>query len=189
MNPLLKDVPYSFDTERLTIRGPLPGDGVRVRTAVLESQDHLKPWMPFAVKIDSEEGYEIRAREGELNYLARKDFWLLIFMKGTQTLLGCTGLHRANWDIPSFEIGYWIHVNHTGKGYVTEAVNGVCQFAFTHLEAERLFIRCDAKNEQSAAVAHRCGFTFEGTHRHDSRHHLTNELRDTLYFCKLRPSD
>ena len=189
MNPILKDVPYSFDTERLKIRGPLPGDGIRVRTAVLESQEHLKPWMPFAVNIDSEEGYEIRVREGKLKYLARKDFWLLIFLKDTDTLIGSSGLHNANWDIPSFEIGYWIHPNHTGKGYVTEAVNGITQFAFDHLQAKRLFIRCDAKNEPSAAVARRCGFTFEGTHHNDARHHITNALRDTLYFCKLPPTD
>lgn len=185
MKPILKDVPYSFDTERLTIRGPLPGDGVRVRTAVLQSQAELKPWMPWAVEIPSEDSYEVRVREGHLNYLGRKDFWLLLFLKGTDTLIGSSGLHVRDWDVPSFEIGYWVHSNHTGKGYVTEAVNGICQFGFTHFQAERLFIRCDAKNERSAAVARRCGFRFEGTHHHDARHHLSNELRDTLYFCKL----
>ncbi len=185
MNPILKDVPFSFDTERLTIRGPLPGDGVRVRTAVLESQAELKPWMPWAVNVPSAESYEIRVREGELNYLARKDFWLMLFLKDSDTLIGSSGLHNANWDVPSFEIGYWVHTHHAGKGYITEAVNGICQFAFTQMGAERLLIRCDAKNERSAAVARRCGFTFEGTHHHDARHHLTNALRDTLFFCKL----
>ncbi|WP_420631272.1 GNAT family N-acetyltransferase [Candidatus Leptofilum sp.] len=188
MNPILKDVPFSFDTERLIVRGPLPGDGVRVRTAVLESQKELKPWMPWAVDVPSAEAYEVRVREGELKYLARKDFWQLLFLKGTHTLIGSSGLHVRDWAVPSFEIGYWVHTKHTGKGYVTEAVNGICQFAFTHLQAARLLIRCDAQNERSVAVARRCGFTFEGTHYHDARHHLTNALRDTLYFCKLPPS-
>lgn len=187
MNPILKDIPYSFETDRLTIRGSLPGDGARVRTAALESQAELKPWMPWAVEIASEESYEIRAREGELNYLGRKDFWLLLFLKGTDTLIGCSGLHNANWDVPSFEIGYWLHTNYTGKGYITEAVNGICQFAFNYFGAQRLLIRCDSENERSAAVARRCGFTFEGTHRHDSRDHLTNELASTHYFAKLAP--
>lgn len=185
MNPILKQMPYSFDTDRLTIRGPLPGDGVRVRTAVLESQAALKPWMPWAVEIPSEESYEIRVREGELNYLGRKDFWLLLFLKDSDTLIGSSGLHNANWDVPSFEIGYWLHSSHTGHGYITEAVNGICQFAFHHLEAQRLLIRCDSENERSAAVARRCGFMFEGTHRHDSRDHLSNALASTHYFSKL----
>lgn len=185
MNPILREIPYTFDTERLIIRGPLPGDGEKVQTAVLESQAELKPWMPWAVTVSSAEAYEIRVREGQVNYLARKDFWLLIFLKRTQTLIGSSGLHDANWDVPSFEIGYWLHTDFTGQGYITEAVQGICQFAFTHLSAQRLLIRCDSENERSAAVARRCGFTFEGTHLHDSRNHLTNELKNTHYFSRL----
>ncbi|MCA9942016.1 MAG: GNAT family N-acetyltransferase [Ardenticatenaceae bacterium] len=185
MNPIMREIPYSFDTERLTIRGPLPGDGDKVRTAVLESQAELKPWMPWAVKVASAKDYEIRVREGQIKYLGRQDFWLLIFLRGTETLIGSSGLHSANWDVPSFEIGYWLHTQHTGQGYITEAVEGICQFAYSQLEAQRLFIRCDSENERSAAVARRCGFTFEGTHRHDSRDHLTNELASTHFFSRL----
>ncbi len=185
MKPIMRAVPYTFDTERLTIRGPLPGDGVMVRTAVLESQAELKSWMPWAIEVASEEEYEIRAREGQIKYLGREDFWLLILLRETNTLIGCSGLHNANWSVPSFEIGYWLHTAYTGQGYITEAVNGICQFAFAHLDAQRLFIRCDSENERSAAVARRCGFCFEGTHLHDSRNHLTNELASTHYFSKL----
>ena len=185
MNPIMKEIPYEFETERLTVRGPLPGDGRKIRTAVLESQEALKPWMPWAVNVFSEEEYELRTRQGQLKYLGREDFWLLIFLKGTDTLIGSSGLHDANWSVPSFEIGYWLHTAYTGKGYITEAVNGICQFAFTRMAAQRLLVRCDADNEPSAAVARRCGFTFEGTHAHDTRHHLTHELRSTHYFAKL----
>ena len=185
MNPIMREVPYEFETERLIIRGPLPGDGVTIRTAVLESHELLKEWMPWAVNVPSEEEYEVLAREGQLKYLGRKDFWLLIFLKGDQTFIGSSGLHDANWSVPSFEIGYWLHTAYTGKGYITEAVNGICCFAFTEFDAQRLLIRCDVDNKPSAAVARRCDFTFEGTHAHDSRHHLTNELRSTHYFAKL----
>ena len=187
MNPILQEIPYQFATERLHIRGALPGDGMMVRTAVLESQPELKRWMPWAVNVASAEAYEIRAREGQVKYLARDDFWLLLFLQGTDTLIGCSGLHNANWAVPSFEIGYWLHSRHTGQGYMTEAVHGICDFAFTHFGARRLFIRCDSENQRSAAVAHRCGFAFEGTHLHDSRDHLTNELTSTHYFSKLAP--
>ncbi len=185
MNPLMIEIPYSFETERLTIRGPLPGDGDKVRTAVLESHEALKQWMPWAVDVPSAEEYAIRVRQGELKYLGREDFWLLLFLKGTDTLIGSSGLHNGDWRIPSFEIGYWLHTEYTGRGYITEAVNGICHLAFTYLKAQRLFIRCDADNEPSAAVARRCGFTFEGTHAHDARHHLTDQLRSTHYFAKL----
>ena len=40
---LLIEFPFEFESERLLIRGPLPGDGKGVRTAVLESVEELRP--------------------------------------------------------------------------------------------------------------------------------------------------
>ncbi len=185
MELLLKEIPYDFETERLLIRGPLPGDGAALHTAVRESHDHLKPWMPWAVEVLSEEKYEVRVREGQIKFMQREDFWLLIFLKSDGRLIGSSGLHRPDWSVPSFEIGYWVHRSHTGKGYITEAVKGICRFAFSHLGARRLLIRCDTANEPSVAVARRCGFSLEGTHKNDARNHLTNELRSTHYFSRL----
>lgn len=184
---ILLDFPYSFDTERLTIRGPLPGDGLELHTAVIESQEALRPWMPWAVDIMSAEDHEVRVREGQLKYLAREDLWMILLLKGTHTIVGGSGLHRINWRVPKFEIGYWVRTGYERRGYITEAVNGLTQFAFETLGAKRVEIRCDARNVRSAAVAERTGFPHEGTLRHDDRHHLTGELRDTLIFAKVRP--
>jgi hypothetical protein len=46
--PILRDFPESFETERLLIRCPMPGDGAEVYAAVSESLDELRPWMPWA---------------------------------------------------------------------------------------------------------------------------------------------
>lgn len=185
--PILKEFPYSFDTERLTIRGPLPGDGQELHEAVKESHEALRPWMPWAMIVPSAEEYEVRVREGRLKFLAREDLWMMIFLKGTQTIVGCSGLHRINWDVPKFEIGYWVRSSYARHGYVSEAVAGLTDFAFDLLGAKRVEIRCDARNERSAAVPRRLNFIHEATLRHDDRHHLTKELRDTLVFAKIRP--
>jgi ribosomal-protein-serine acetyltransferase len=183
--PILRDFPYSFESARLTIRGPLPGDGAEVRTAVIESQPELKPWMPWAVDIPSAEDYEVRVREGQLKFLAREDLWLMLLLKGAHTIVGGSGLHRIDWSVPKFEIGYWVRTRFAGQGYVTEAVNAIAAFAFDTLGARRVEIRCDARNARSAAVARRAGFTHEGTLRHEARHHLDDELRDTLVFARV----
>lgn len=185
--PILIDVPYTFETERLTIRGPLPGDGARMRAAVLDSQESLRPWMPWAMEVDSEEEYEVRVREGRLRYLAREDLWMVLLLKGTNTIIGGSGLHRINWAVPRFEIGYWVRTPYAGQGYITEAVDGITRMAFDKLAAQRVEIRCDAKNERSAAVARRAGYRHEATLHADDRHHLSGELRDTLIFAMLRP--
>jgi RimJ/RimL family protein N-acetyltransferase len=182
--PILRDFPYSFETERLTIRGPLPGDAARLREAVVESQDELKPWMPWAVEIPSEQDYEVRVREGQLKFLAREDLWMMLLLKGTETIVGGSGLHRIDWGVPKFEIGYWVRTQFAGQGYITEAVNGITAFAFDTLSAQRVEIRCDVKNTRSAAVAHRAGYMLEGTFHNDARDHF-GQLRDTYIFARV----
>ncbi|RMG99954.1 MAG: N-acetyltransferase [Chloroflexi bacterium] len=183
MQPILREVPFSFETERLLIRGPLPGDGAVVRTAVLESLNELRAWMPWAVNIPDETGYEAIIREKYLDYLARRDLMMLLWLKGTDTLIGGSGLHKIDWRVPKFEIGYWVRTAYTGNGYITEAVKGITKLAFDVLGAKRVEIRCDSLNERSAAVARRAGYPLEATLRHHDRHHLTGNLRDTLIFA------
>jgi len=186
MNPILKEFPQTFDTERLTIRCPLPGDGAIVRKAALESQEELKQWLPWAVDIPDEDEYEVNIRKGNVRWLLREDLWMMIFLKGTDTLIGGSGLHRIDWDVPKFEIGYWATTAHAGNGYITEAVEAITAFAFDTLKAARVEIRCDEANTRSAAIPQRLGFVHEGTIRNDERHHLTKELRNTMLFSKVR---
>ena len=183
MQPILREVPFSFETERLLIRGPLPGDGAVLRTAVLESLNELRAWMPWAVNIPDETGYEVIIREKYLDYLARRDLMMLLWLKGTDILIGGSGLHKINWRVPKFEIGYWVRTAYAGNGYMTEAVKGITKLAFDVLGAKRVEIRCDSLNERSAAVARRAGYPLEATLHHHDRHHLTGDLRDTLVFA------
>ncbi len=187
MEPIMREFPYSFETERLTIRGPLPGDGVGVRTAVLESQAELKEWMPWAMEIPTEEEYEVKVRQGQLRFLSREDLWMMLLLKDSDVIIGGSGLHRINWAVPCFEIGYWVRTAYGGKGYITEAVAGITDFAFQQLGANRVEIRCDALNVRSAAIPHRLGFIHEATLINQSRHHLSNALRDTMIFAKTSP--
>ena len=185
-DPILREFPYSLETERLLIRGPLPGDGKMVRTAVLESQDELKQWLPWAVDIPDEEQYEANIRKGHTRFLNREDLWMMILLKDTGVIIGGSGLHRIDWDVPKFEIGYWLATVYTGHGYMTEAVEAINNFAFDTLGARRVEIRVDSNNHKSIAIPKRLGFALEATLHNESRHHLTNELRDTLIFAKIR---
>lgn len=72
-----------------------------------------------------------------------------------------------------------------GQGMATEAVAAIADFAFTELAAERLEIWCDVKNERSAAVAQRAGFTLEARLQRNRRN-LSGELSDSLCFVLLR---
>ena len=141
------------------------------------------PWAKETLTVDDNELY---VREAQIRFLKREGWPLLLLLKDTNTVIGSSGLHHINWSVPKVEIGYWVRTPYAGQGYITEAVAAVTEFAFTALEAIRIEIRCDAKSERSAAVAHRSGFTLEGTLRCEDRCPMTNELRDTLVFAKVR---
>ncbi len=68
---------------------------------------------------------------------------------------------------------------------MTEAVAGITAFAVGELQANRLEIRCDARNTRSLKVAERLGFTLEGVLRSEMRD-VSGELRDTLVFAKVK---
>jgi RimJ/RimL family protein N-acetyltransferase len=186
MNELLREIPTSFETARLSIRCPQPGDGAEMNAAVLESLDELRPWMPWAETAPTVEESEVNVRRGQARYLLREDLWMLLFLKDAHTLVGGSGLHRIDWVVPKFEIGYWVRTRFAGQGYITEAVTGLAAFAFTTLGARRVEIRCDARNERSSAVARRSGFIHEGTLQCDARCHVTGQLRDTLVFARVQ---
>ncbi len=162
MNPLLLDFPDHFSTERLDIRAPRPGDGAELNAAVLETWDGLAIWMPWARQRPTLDDSETLMRDAVAKWLRREELWLLVFLKGTGTLVASSGLVRMDWSVPRFEIGYWGRKRFWGQGYVTEAVRGIVDFAARELGAKRLHLYIDARNQRSRRVAERAGFQLEG---------------------------
>ncbi|MCM3618331.1 GNAT family N-acetyltransferase [Sutcliffiella horikoshii] len=182
--PILKDFPSEFTTDRLLIRMPLPGDGPAVHDSIIQSLPELKPWMIFAQHDQTVEDVEANIRESHAEFLQRKDLRLLVFLKETGEFVASSGLHRIDWAIPKFEIGYWVDSRYAGKGYITEAVNGITKFAFEQLHANRVEIRCDSMNVKSRAVAERAGYTLEGILK-KSELGVNGELLDACVFAKI----
>jgi RimJ/RimL family protein N-acetyltransferase len=185
LKPILREFPEEFTTERLLIRKPLPGDGKAVYDAIQASLNELKPWMPWAHTYQTEQDVEANIRESYVKFLSREDLRLLVFNKETGDFIASSGLHRIDWAVPKFEIGYWIDTRNSGKGYITEATKAITSFAFNELKAKRVEIRCDTRNIRSRAIPEKLGFTLEGILRNDSLSVETKKPRDTCVFAKI----
>jgi RimJ/RimL family protein N-acetyltransferase len=185
LKPILREFPEEFTTQRLLIRKPLPGDGKAVYDAIQASLNELKPWMPWAHMNQTEEDVEANIRESYVKFLSREDLRLLVFNKETGDFIASSGLHRIDWAVPKFEIGYWIDTRYSGKGYITEAAEAITSFAFNELKAKRVEIRCDTKNTRSRAIPEKLGFTLEGILKNDSLSVETKKPRDTCVFAKI----
>lgn len=184
MNPSLIEFPEEFTTERLLIRKPLPGDGKAVYDAIQASLNELKPWMVWAHTNQSEQDVEANICDSIAKFITREDLRLHLFNKETGEFIGSSGLHRINWDVPKFEIGYWIDTRHTGRGYITEATEAITEFAFNELNAKRVEIRCDSLNIKSRAIPEKLCFKLEGILKNNSLSVESKEPRDTCVFAK-----
>lgn len=175
-----------FYTERLIIRAPRIEDAEEVWKSVEVSQKALKEWMPWAQEKGTLEQRIKNLRQAVADFITREDLRLHLFLKETGEFVGCSGLHRINWDVRKFEIGYWIDSRFEGKGLMTEAVERITSFAFDELHANRIEIRCDSENVRSRSVAERLNYTLEGILRHDSLSADKKTLRDTCIYAKTK---
>lgn len=182
VSPILRDLPTELIGERVIVRPYRPGDGQAVWEAVEESREHILPWLPWGDTHRSPSDSEAFVRRSYARWLTREDLSLSIWHRKSGTYLGGSGLHRMNWDVPSFEIGYWLRRSAVGQGYMTEAVRLICGMAFETLGANRVFIRAATANHRSAAIPPRLGFTLEGTLRSSTRN-TRGELCDMLMFA------
>lgn len=179
MNPLLLELPMPILTPRLQIRPRQIGEGAVLAKAIAESLESLKPWMPFAQEAPTAEKMEEHCRKSLADFIARTNFTLSIYDREGKVFVGSTGFHRPRWDVPAFEIGYWVHRDFEGQGMISEAANAVARYCFGHLRARRVEIRCDAENLRSLAVMKRLGFAQEALLRNEAVA-MDGSLRDTI---------
>ncbi len=192
MEPVLIDVPERIDTERLILRCPRRGDGAAVNAAVIASLEELSPWMPWAGAVPTLEESEAHCRRQQGRFILREDLVMLIFERdasgGEGEFVGGAGLHRIDWTLRRFEIGYWRKTGHAGRGIVTEAVTALARMAFDDLDARRVEIRMDDNNVRSQKVAERAGFTLEALLRFDSVS-PADEPRSTRVYARVRGAE
>lgn len=186
VKPIMLDVPEELETERLLIRAARPGDGEEVSKAVNETWNELMPRMPWAEANRTPEQSEEGCRKAYHRYLTREDLRLHVYRKDNGEFVGGSGLHRIDWRIPRFEIGYWCRRSLQGKGYTSEAAKGIVDWAFTLLGANRISLYCAPDNTPSKRIAEGLEMTYEGHLRH---YHADSDgnLEDSLVYSMLRP--
>lgn len=186
-DPLLIEVPERLDGERVVLQMPRAGAGAEMAVVIAQSLSHLRPWMPWAQDAPTAASSEAVVRRMQADFIARRDLCFHLLARradgGAGRLLGGTGLHRIDWTVRKFEIGYWIRPEAAGQGHVSEAVQLLTALAFDRLAARRVEIRCDARNLKSRAVAERCGFALEGVLRHDALG-VDGTPRDTAVYAR-----
>lgn len=154
----MERLPDLVHSPRLTLRRWVGADAPALSAAILESADHLRPWMPWIasepVRLDERVALIDR---WNADWEQGGDLVVGIFMNGT--VVGGSGLHKRRGP-GVLEIGYWVHVDHVRQGIAAEVSELLTAAAFTVADIERVEIHHDKANEASAGVPRRLGFRF-----------------------------
>jgi RimJ/RimL family protein N-acetyltransferase len=173
-------------TPRLLLRCWEPRDARLLKDAIDSSLPELQQWMPWATSEPSPVG-ALAERIGKFRRAFRsgQDWTYGVFDRSEAMVLGGAGLHRRT-EPGRLEIGYWIRSSAAGSGFAGEATAALVDFAFRVHQVEAVEIRCDPRNERSAAVPRRLGFEHVATLAGD-RPGRDGVARDTMVWQLTAP--
>ncbi len=98
-------------------------------------------------------------------------------------LLGSVGLHGIDRISGRCTAGYWVAEQARGRGVASRALRLISAYAFDELGMRRIELTIEPANQDSRAVAERCGFVREGLLR--SFMIIAGARRDMLIYALI----
>ncbi|MEU9133911.1 GNAT family N-acetyltransferase [Kitasatospora sp. NPDC048540] len=145
----------------VSLRRRREADGPAVNEAVRANLAHLRPWMPWAQEPPNLQHSIEMCRAGEEVWDQGTDFMYLVGLDARPgSVVGAFGLH-GRIGPGALEIGYWVDVDHVGRGIATAAARALTGAALALPGIERVEIHCDESNTASAAVPRKLGYRLD----------------------------
>ncbi len=167
----------------VVLRANDPVDAEALCSAIDESLDELRPWMPWAAEPVAVDQQAVRLAVGAEGMRAGGDAGYTVFLG--DEVVGVVGVHDRLGDRTAREIGYWLRTSATGRGVMTRTVAalvGVLQRA----GLAKAVIHCDEANGPSAAVARRAGFALVDVIDDETREAPASTMRTMIWERVLR---
>jgi ribosomal-protein-serine acetyltransferase len=153
-------MPIEIERGALLIRQWRESDAEALGGAVVDSLDHIRPWLPWARELpDEPEGVRAAMRAWLRDVATSSDEIVGLFLDGA--VVGGSGLH-ARIGAGGLEIGYWVHRRFTRRGIATTASRELTDHAFAQPDIERVEIHHDKANLASGGVPRALGFSMVG---------------------------
>ena len=109
---------------------------------------------------------------------------LWLTLKGSDEIIGRVSFFNfAYGGMMSCACGYHLDKDHTGRGYMTEALKGAMAFVFDEYKMHRIEAFILPENERSLNLVKRLGFHYEG--QRISYMHINGRYRDHEAFYIL----
>ena len=153
------ELPERIETERLVLRNRTLADAEAIFDFVSRPEVSYPAGFP-PVKTLEEEIYYLEHLLPERNQKDNLPAGYGIVVKGTDTVIGSVDFNYRHED-DVLEIGYTLHPDYRGRGYVPEAARALIELGFKDLGLHKIELVCFGYNAQSQRVAEKLGFTLE----------------------------
>ncbi len=150
---------------------PIIMKGEKVSLAILLKEDLPKSWewfnerstvqhlfnsAHFTLPEEEEEFYE------DLKKNKEKTPTFAVIENESGKLVGIAGFNWINWQARWGEILYYLSPEEREKGYGTEIVRLLCEYAFVHLNLRKVWAKVHEDNAPSIRILEKNGFTLAG---------------------------
>ncbi len=146
-----------LETERLMLRRPALGDATAI---VLLANDRRIGENTRCLPYPYTHDHAVEFVRGTVD--GRRGPAFLI--EHHHTPVGVVGIDWREADAP--ELGYWLGVDHWGRGFATEAARAAIDFTFEEFNIERLNAGARVSNPSSRKILEKCGFQWSGVELH-----------------------
>jgi RimJ/RimL family protein N-acetyltransferase len=173
--------PDSLLTERLVLRKARPDDAPLIFAAYAQDPEVTRylTFRPHGALSDTRTVVD-RFLE---NWSAGKSYCWLIFSRENDELVGAISAREDQ----GINLGYLIARPYWRRGFMSEAVSAVTDWAFSHADVFRVWAVCDLENDASAQLLEKNGFHQEGILRNWSLHPNVSDIpRDCYCYAKTR---
>jgi RimJ/RimL family protein N-acetyltransferase len=180
-------LPYEFPaplrTARLVVRAMTDEDVDDIHA--YQSRPDVCRYLPFKPRSRDEVAEKIAKYSTALVLNGAGDFWELAIERASDPghVIGDMYFAIKNAANATCEIGWTLHPDHTGSGYMTEAAHALLNIAFNDLRLHRASARLDPRNQASAALCKRLGMREEALFLEDLW--LKGEWGDTAIYAIL----
>jgi ribosomal-protein-serine acetyltransferase len=138
-------------------------DADRIFALTDKSRYYLREWLPWLDTTNNVEDTKDFIRICLRGYAENKSLNTVILLNGE--IVGIAGFNSINWSNKTAYIGYWLGEEFQGNGIMTKVAKALINYAFIHLDLNKVEIRAAVENNKSKNVPERLGFVNEGTIR------------------------
>ncbi len=146
--------------ENVYLRNATPDDAQALFKIIDSQREYLREWLSF-VDLTREVDHTSLYLQSILNSRTDKVF-VIVVDDQVAGLIGYKGTEQYN---AKTEIGYWLSEKCQGKGVMQQCCRRLINYAFRDMRLNRVQLKIAPGNYKSLNIAHKLGFTLEGTER------------------------